>query len=86
MERSSLHVAASTRRRLARYREVGQSYDDVLNLFMDGVRPEEFKKRLRAGRSAVARVELVSPPPPEASAGSWMEAAFRLYELGRGEV
>lgn len=81
MERSSIHLRTATRKRLAKYRPSGASYDDVLSVFMDAIDPAEFKARWSAARADLGRQLLGAPPARSAAAG--MEAAFRLYELGR---
>ena len=82
MVRSSLHVDASTRRRLAQYKTGKLSYDALLNAFMDGVEPGEFKKRWRAAqREASRRLSRGERSSPGAAEG--MEKAFHLYRLGR---
>lgn len=56
MDRSSIHLSASTRRRLSRYRERGMSFDAVLNIFMEGIEPGDFKRRWQvASRQAAKR-------------------------------
>ncbi|MFA5860627.1 MAG: hypothetical protein WDA16_02925 [Candidatus Thermoplasmatota archaeon] len=83
MERSSLHVAARTRRRLARYKAHGMSFDDVLNVFMDGIEGDEFKARWEEARREAARAAIRAPRRAVARGGSGMETAFRLFKLGR---
>jgi hypothetical protein len=83
MDRSSLHVSETTRRRLARYKVGSLSYEAILNVFMNSVGPDEFKNRWRAAQRDAANRTVHGSSSAPSAAGEGMEKAFRLFELGR---
>ncbi len=55
MVASSIQVSTDTRERLARYKVGGMSYEDILEVFMHLVEPEEFRDHYENWQAAVAR-------------------------------
>lgn len=55
MATSSIQVSEETRDRLARYKVGGMSYEDVLEVFMNLVEPEEFHEHYEDWQAEVAR-------------------------------
>lgn len=54
MSPSSIQVSRETRERLAEYKVGGMSYEDVLEVLMGLVEPEEFHERYRDWQEQVA--------------------------------
>lgn len=55
MAASSIQVSTDTRERLARYKVGDMSYEDVLEIFMHLVGPEEFQEHYEDWQAQVAR-------------------------------
>ena len=49
---SSIQVTPTMRRRLARYKRGGMSYEDVLVVLLDRIPPEEFRARWERAQAA----------------------------------
>lgn len=54
MAASSIQVSEETRDRLARYKVGGMSYEDVIEVFMNLVEPEEFQEHYEDWQAEVA--------------------------------
>lgn len=84
---STIQVTPRMRRRLARYKRPGMSYEDVLEVLLAAIPPEEFEARHeRARRAAHAELTLMGRrDPAAASEEARLAESYRLAGLTPGE-
>lgn len=65
---SSIQVTPAMRRRLARYKRAGMSYEDVLVVLLDAIPPEDFRARWdRADAASRQEIRAVGRRDPAAA-------------------
>lgn len=69
------------RARLARYKQPGMSYEDVIAALLDRVPVEVFRASQQRAREAARAVAAATEPAATGSPAERMEQAFRLSQL-----